>query len=148
MGELMQSDLAKIGIKVKLVDLRLADAICRKRTKASTQMLQMGWTTDNGDPDNFMNILFELREPSRADPIWRAGATKHYDKIITKAKTVNDVKSRTVRKYFKAQELFKKEAPWVTIAHATVFRGVAKGSRSCYKISPLGVEDFYPLDIK
>ena len=51
---------------------------------------------------------------------------KDYDKIVMKAKTVSDIKARTVQ-YIKAQELFKKEAPWVTLAHATVYRGLAKG---------------------
>jgi dipeptide transport system substrate-binding protein len=144
MGELMQSDLAKIGIKVKLVTYDWPTYLS-KAHKGDHSMLQMGWTTDNGDPDNFMNILLSCGAISSGSNMAR-WCDKNYDKIITKAKTVSDLKTRTAQ-YIKAQELFKKESPWVTLAHATVFRGLAKGVQG-YKISPLGVEDFYPLDIK
>jgi dipeptide transport system substrate-binding protein len=144
MGELMQADLAKIGIKVKLVTYDWPTYLA-KAHKGEHQMLQMGWTTDNGDPDNFMNILLSCGAIESGSNMAR-WCDKSYDVIITKAKTVNDIKTRTSQ-YIKAQELFKKEAPWVTLAHATVFRGMSKGVEG-YKISPLGVEDFYPVDLK
>lgn len=144
MGELMQSDLAKIGIKVKLVTYDWPTYLA-KAHKGEHQMLQMGWTTDNGDPDNFMDILLSCGAISSGSNMAR-WCDKDYDKIILKAKTVSDLKIRTVQ-YVKAQEMFKKNAPWVTLAHATVFRPVAKGVEG-YRISPLGVEDFYPVDIK
>jgi dipeptide transport system substrate-binding protein len=144
MGELMQADLAKIGIKVKLVTYDWPTYLA-KAHKGEHQMLQMGWTTDNGDPDNFMNILLSCGAIGSGSNASR-WCDKDYDKIVNKAKTVSDIKTRTAL-YIKAQELFKKEAVWVTIAHATVFRGLAKDVQG-YKINPLGVEDFYPLDIK
>lgn len=144
MGELMQADLAKIGIKVKLVTYDWPTYLS-KAHKGEHQMLQMGWTTDNGDPDNFMNIMLSCGAVSSGSNMAR-WCNKDYDKIITKAKTVTDIKTRTAQ-YIKAQELFKKEAPWVTLAHATVYRGLSKNVEN-YKINPLGMEDFYPLDLK
>ncbi len=144
MGELMQSDLAKIGIKVKLVTYDWPTYLARARN-GEHQLVQLGWTTDNGDPDNFMGTLLSCAAIKGGANMAR-WCDAAYDDIIMKAKTVSDMKSRTTQ-YIKAQEFFKKQAPWVTLAHATVFRALAKNVHG-YKISPLGTEDFYPVDIK
>lgn len=143
MGELMQADLAKVGIKVKLVTYDWGTYL-EKTKKGEFQMAQLGWTTDNGDPDNFMGTLLACGAIDASNIArW---CDKSYDQIVTKAKTVTDMKARTAQ-YFKAQESFKKNAPWVTLAHATVFRGLSKKVEN-YKISPLGTEDFYQVDLK
>jgi dipeptide transport system substrate-binding protein len=144
MGELMQSDLAKIGIKVKLVTYDWPTYLAKAR-KGEHQMLQLGWTTDNGDPDNFMGPLLTCASISGGGNMSR-WCDKAYDQVVMKAKTVSDMKSRTVQ-YIKAQEMFNKQLPWLPLAHATVFRGLSKNVEG-YKISPLGVEDFYPVDLK
>jgi dipeptide transport system substrate-binding protein len=144
MGELMQSDLAKVGIKVKLVTYDWPTYLAKTR-KGEHQMAQMGWITDNGDPDNFLAILLSCAAVAGGANIAR-WCDKDFDNVVTKAKVVSDVKARTTQ-YLKAQDLFKKAEPWVPLAHATVFRGLAKNVEG-YKISPLGVEDFYPIDLK
>lgn len=144
MGELMQADLAKIGIKVKLVTYDWPTYLAKSR-KGEHKMLQMGWTTDNGDPDNFMGTLLSCSAVGGGSNMsqW---CDQEYDKIIAKAKVVSDIPARTSQ-YIKAQEYFQKKAPWIPLAHATVFRGMTKNVEG-YKISPLGMEDFYPIDIK
>lgn len=143
MGELMQADLAKVGIKAKLVTYDWGTYL-EKTKKGEFQMAQLGWTTDNGDPDNFMGVLLTCGAIDAGNTArW---CDKNYDQIIVKAKTVTDIKARTMQ-YYKAQESFKKNAPWVTLAHATVFRGLSKKVEN-YQISPLGTEDFYPVDLK
>ena len=144
MGELMQSDLAKIGIKVKLVTYDWT-AYLKKARAGEHQMIQLGWTTDNGDPDNFMGTLLSCGAVASGANMAR-WCNPAYDAIIMKAKTVSNTKARTLQ-YAKAQELFKKEVPWVTLAHATVYRGMTKNVQG-YKISPLGTEVFYPVDLK
>jgi dipeptide transport system substrate-binding protein len=144
MGELMQADLAKIGIKVKLVTYDWPTYLARARN-GEHQMLQLGWTTDNGDPDNFLGTLLSCSAIGGGANVSR-WCNRDYDQIITKAKLVTDIKQRTAH-YQKAQDFFSTHLPWVTLAHATVFRGVAKNVEG-YQISPLGTEDFYPIDLK
>ena len=49
---MMQADLAKIGVNAKLVTYEWGEY--RKRMQAGEDMTgQLGWTGDNGDPDNF-----------------------------------------------------------------------------------------------
>ncbi len=144
MGELMQADLAKIGIKVKLVTYDWPTYLHKSRN-GEHQMLQIGWTTDNGDPDNFMGTLLSCAAVNGGSNLAR-WCDPEYDKIIQKARAISDMNARTAQ-YFKAQEYFNKKAPWVVIAHATVFRGLTKNVEG-YQISPLGMEDFYPIDMK
>jgi len=143
MGELMQADLAKVGIKVKLVTYEWGTYL-EKTRKGEFPMAQLGWTTDNGDPDNFLGTLLTCGAIDSGN--MSRWCDKSYDQIVTKAKAVTDIKLRTLE-YYKAQEMFKKNAPWVTLAHATVFRGMSKKVEN-YRISPLGTEDFYPVDLK
>ncbi len=144
MGELMQADLAKVGIRVKLVTFDWPKYLAKSRD-GEHPMLQLGWTTDNGDPDNFLGTLFSCAAVRGGANVTR-WCNAEYDKIITRAKTVSDMKERTSA-YFKAQELLKRESPLITLAHATVFRGTTADVIN-YKISPLGTEDFYPIDLK
>ena len=61
MGELMQADLAKIGVNAKLVTFEWGDY--RKRLQNGEHLTgQMGWTGDNGDPDNFFFCSGAARE--------------------------------------------------------------------------------------
>ena len=56
MAEMMQADLAKVGINAKLVTYEWGEY--RKRLQAGEhQMGLLGWTGDNGDPDNFFFLL-------------------------------------------------------------------------------------------
>lgn len=140
MGELMQADLAKIGIKVKLISYDWPTYL-EKSKVGSHQMLQMGWTGDNGDPDNFLNVLLGCASVKTGSNYSRWCDPK-FNKLIDDAKTTTDVNGRT-KAYMEAQKIFKDQAPWVTLAHSTVFRAMAKNIKG-YKIHPLG-QDYLGL---
>ena len=55
-AELMQADLAKIGVTAEIKSFEWGEY--RKRMQnGEHQMGMLGWTGDNGDPDNFLNTL-------------------------------------------------------------------------------------------
>ncbi|PUW00561.1 ABC transporter substrate-binding protein, partial [Cronobacter sakazakii] len=57
MAEMIQADWAKIGVQAKIVTYEWGEYL--KRAKAGEhQAVMMGWTGDNGDPDNFFATLF------------------------------------------------------------------------------------------
>jgi dipeptide transport system substrate-binding protein len=57
MAEMLQSDWAKIGLKVKIVSYEWGEYI--KRTKNGEHDISLiGWTGDNGDPDNWLGTLY------------------------------------------------------------------------------------------
>lgn len=144
MGEMMQADLAKVGIKVKLVSYEWGTYLEKARNDEHS-LIQLGWTGDNGDPDNFLNTLLGCSsvENGSNNANW---CFKPYDDLIQKAKRSTDVAERT-KHYEKAQEIFKQEAPWATIAHSTVYKIVNK-KVSGFKIHPFGTDYFHKVDIK
>lgn len=144
MGELMQADLAKIGVRVKLVTYDWPTYLAKGR-KGEHQLIQLGWTTDNGDPDNFLGVLLSCAGIEGGSNMSR-WCFQPFDTLISKAKQTANTRERT-KLYREAQEIFKKQAPWVPLAHATVFRAMAKNVTG-YKISPFGTESFYPVDLK
>jgi dipeptide transport system substrate-binding protein len=144
MGEMMQADLAKVGINVKLVTYDWGTYL-EKKKKGEHDLIQLGWTGDNGDPDNFLAVLLSCAavEAGQNEAFW---CNKEFEALIQKAKKTSSVAERE-KLYMKAQEIFKKEAPWVTIAHSKVYRAMSKSVEG-YKIDPFGADTFYPVDIR
>ena len=146
MGEMMQADLAKAGIKVKLVSYDWPTYL-QKSKDGEHAVVQLGWQGDNGDPDNF---FFGILNCAAARPEVGANrarwCNKEFDDLITKAKQISDIKKRT-EFYLKAQLVFKREAPWATIAHSTTVRAMSTKVKN-YKISPLGRDYFYHVDLE
>jgi dipeptide transport system substrate-binding protein len=143
-AEMMQSDLAKIGVNAKLVSYEWGEY--RKRLQQGEHMTgQLGWTGDNGDPDNFFFLLgcAAARPGGQNLSKW---CNKEFDDLINKAKTISDVAERT-KLYEQAQVIVKEEAPWFTIAHSVVYEPTRKEVVD-YKVSPLGRHEFYGVDLK
>lgn len=138
MGEMMQADLAKVGIKVKLVSFDWPTYL-KKSREGEYQMIQMGWTGDNGDPDNFLAVLLGCPAVEAGSNLAR-WCNKDFEKLIEKAKLATSVADRSAL-YKKAQEIFHKEAPWVPIAHSTIFRAMSSDVEG-YQIDPLGHDIF------
>jgi len=144
MAEVIQADLAKVGVKARIVTYEWAEYL--KRTKdGEHQTMLMGWTGDNGDPDNFLHTL--LGCDAAKDGTNRARwCYKPYDDLVVAAKQTTDVEKRT-ELYRQAQAIFKQEAPWYTIAHSVQFKPMRKEVVG-FKMSPLGGHDFYPVDLQ
>lgn len=144
MGELMQADLAKVGIKVKLSTFDWPTYLERSR-KGEHQMVQLGWTGDNGDPDNFLNILLGCSAVKAGSNVSR-WCHKPFNDLIQQAKETTDQKRRT-ELYKKAQEVFKTESPWVPLAHGRVYRAMSSRVEG-FKIHPVGRDVFTRVELK
>jgi dipeptide transport system substrate-binding protein len=142
-AELIQADLAKIGVKTQIVKYEWAEYL--KRAKAGESEIGMfGWTGDNGDPDNFLATLLGCAAVGGSN--YAQWCDKEYDELVVKAKQTANVAERT-RLYEKAQEVFKREVPWVTMAHSVVVQPMLKNVEG-YKMSPFGSVQFYGVSLK
>ncbi len=57
MAEMLQSDWKNIGLNVKIVSYEWGEYL--KRAKGGEQQAMLiGWSGDNGDPDNWLGVLF------------------------------------------------------------------------------------------
>ncbi|MBV8473106.1 MAG: ABC transporter substrate-binding protein, partial [Hyphomicrobiales bacterium] len=144
MAEMMQADLAKIGVNAKLVTYEWGEY--RKRMANGEQITgQYGWTGDNGDPDNF----FFLRgcpggKPGGSNPTKWCNA--EFDDLLVKARLVTDQAERA-KLYHRMQEIEHDEAPELLIAHSIVYEAT-RANVIGYKQSPLGTHTFEGVDIQ
>ena len=143
----MQADLAKIGVKAEIKSFEWGEY--RKRAQAGEhQMAQLGWTGDNGDPDNFLHTLLGCAsaQARRGSNIAKL-CYKPFDDLVAQGEGRRpDVEQRT-KLYEQAQVIFKEQAPWFTIAHAVQLKPVRKEVVD-FKLSPFGRHTFYGVDIK
>ncbi|MCP3688767.1 MAG: ABC transporter substrate-binding protein [Gammaproteobacteria bacterium] len=144
MAELIQADFGKVGVEVEIVSYEWGEYLKRSKDMDRDGAVLLGWTGDNGDPDNFLAVLLGcdgVGGSNRAQ--W---CHKPFEDLIQKAKMVSDPAERTAL-YEQAQIEFKKQAPWATIAHSVVFKPIRKEVTG-FKIDPFGGHSFYGVDLK
>jgi len=143
-AELMQADFEKVGIKTKLVSFEWGEY--RKRMQAGEhQMGQLGWSGDNGDPDNFFFLLgCEAARPGGQNIAkW---CNKDFEDLFQKAKTTFDPAERA-KLYEQMQVIAHEEAPVFNIAHSIVYEPIRKNVTN-YKVSPLGRREFTEVGLE
>lgn len=142
MAEMIQADWAKIGVNAKIVSYEWGEYLQRTMDGEHETVL-LGWTGDNGDPDNFLAVLLGC------DAIGGANRARWchqpFEALIQEAKTLSEQEERA-KLYEQAQKIFKEEAPWVTIAHSVVFQPVRKEVKD-FRISPFGLHNFYGVEL-
>jgi dipeptide transport system substrate-binding protein len=143
-AELIQTDLAKIGIRLKLVTHPWEEYRTLLQN-GEAPMALYGWTGDNGDPDNFLNVLLGCTAARKGGNNVAKWCDREFDDLVTRAKQTSDQAERT-KLYRQAQEIVKREAPWVPIAHSVVFTGIRSTVRN-YKMDPLGRHPFENVDL-
>ena len=142
-AELIQADLAKVGIKATIVKYEWAEYL--KRAKAGESDIGMfGWNGDNGDPDNFLATLLSCAAVGGSN--YAQWCDKEYDALVNKAKQTASQAERS-KLYEKAQEVVKREAPWLPMAHSVVYQPMSKRVEG-FKMSPLSTMQFYGVSVK
>jgi len=145
-GEAIQSYLGAIGIRVKFYQVDWGTYL--QETEAGKhQMCLLGWTGDNGDPDNFMNVLYG----ANACSIGTAGNYAFFNDenvqiLLSKALQTYD-KEKRAEYYKKAQEVIHEDAGWVYLAHSVqsmVFRKNVHG----FVLYPTSRVFFYPVRLE
>jgi dipeptide transport system substrate-binding protein len=138
MAEIMQEDWSKVGVKAEIISYEWGEYLNRSK-KGEHDTVLLGWTGDNGDPDNFLYVLLGcdgVGGSNRAQ--W---CNEEFNNLLLKAKQTPNKAERTTL-YEESQVVFKREAPWVTIAHSVVYEPIRKEVKG-YKIDPLGGHYFY-----
>lgn len=142
-AELIQEDFAAVGVDVEIVSYEWGEYLERSSAEDRDGAVILGWTGDNGDPDNFLGVLLSctgVGEANRAQ--W---CNEEFSDLINQAKATSDQEERA-ELYRQAQAIFKEEAPWATIAHSTVFMPMSNDVQG-YVMSPLGSHQFDTVDI-
>ncbi|MCR4282149.1 MAG: ABC transporter substrate-binding protein [Bauldia sp.] len=143
MAELIQADFAKVGVTVEIVTFEWGEYLAQSKAVDRDGAVLIGWTGDNGDPDNFLAVLLgcdAVGGNNRAQ--W---CYKPFDDLIQKAKGLSSQDERAAL-YKQAQAIFKEQAPWATMAHSLVTVPMTK-SVTGFVMDPLGHYNFEGVDI-
>ena len=114
LAEAVQSYFDKVGVKAEV----LAYDWATYKNKLATDEWDigfMGWTGDNGDPDNFLN-LFASDDPINNNGLWY---NDEYRALIAKGVELKDGPERN-ELYHKAEQIMADEAALLPISHAQV----------------------------
>ncbi|QNX62351.1 ABC transporter substrate-binding protein [Acinetobacter seifertii] len=144
MGQLMQSDLAKANIRVKIKSYEWGTYL-QKVKNGEHQLVQLGWNSDNGDPDNFLFPLLSCESVDKGSNNARY-CNKEFNDIITNAKLTNN---QDIRKklYEEALTILANDEPIVPLAHADIYR-ISNNRLSGYINNPFDLDYFQYLTFK
>jgi peptide/nickel transport system substrate-binding protein len=121
-AEVIQSNLADIGIKAKIVSYEWPTYL-DKASKGEADAFMLGWTGDNGDADNFLYVLLDEDNIGSNNYTYFKNTEMH-DLFIEAQTEVDEDKRNEL--YKKAQEIIHEEAPWVPLAHSTPLLAASK----------------------
>ncbi|MFC3625881.1 ABC transporter substrate-binding protein [Vogesella amnigena] len=143
-AELLQADLAKVGIKAEIKVLEWGELI--KRAKAGEHdLLFMGWAGDNGDADNFLSPQFSCAAVQSGTNFARY-CDPTLDKLITDARRIAKPQQRAAN-YARAQQIIKEQALWLPLAHP-VASALTSANVSGFQVSPFGRIDLARVQVK
>ena len=131
-GVAMAADLKKVGIMARIVSYDWGTYLKRQREQPDDMdLFQLGWTGDNGDPDNFLAVLFDGLASSSIRTQWKS---EEYHKLMLQGKqTIDQAKRAEI--YKKALQLIFDECPVISIAHSTVIWPALKSVKN-FKLHP------------
>ena len=138
MAEMIQADWAKVGIQAQIVSYEWGEYIKRSHAGEHDAIL-LGWTGDNGDPDNWLGTLYGCDSVGGSNAAhW---CDPDYDKLVKQAKATTDHAER-VALYQRAQRRLAEQVPISPIAHSTVYQPMRKSVQG-FLISPFALNSFY-----
>ena len=141
-AQMIQQDWAKVGIKANIVSYEWGEYIKRAKNGEHDAMIY-GWTGDNGDPDNWLGVLYSCAAVKGSN--YAKWCNPAYDTLVQQAKSSNDREQR-IQWYQQAQQILKEQVPITPIANSTVFQPLRKEVRD-FKISPFGLTPFYGVSL-
>ncbi|MFB5763333.1 ABC transporter substrate-binding protein [Paenibacillus medicaginis] len=137
-AEAIQADFEKIGVKVNIQSPEWATYLDDLKAGEKDDMYMLGWTGDNGDPDNFIYTLLDKDTIPGNNRSFYVNEELH--KVLVGAQQETDQDKRAAL-YEQAQEIIKKDAPWIPLVHTTPLMA-ARADLKGYTPSPTGTEPY------
>ena len=139
MAELLQADLAQLGIKANIISMEWATF--RKHLNAGEHdSVLIGWSADNADPDNFFRPLLSCTA-SYSGQNRAQWCDPDFDRLLQEALTTTDV-ARRIAMYHQLQQLLQHENPVTPIAHSLRYQAT-RTNVSGVEVNQFGGISFY-----
>jgi peptide/nickel transport system substrate-binding protein len=140
-GEAIAADLAKVGIKAQLQTVEWANYL-DKRKNGQLPIYMLGWTGDNGDPDNFLCYFFCGPGASREGFY----ANQPLADVLLRAQALTSQAERA-KLYRQAEQMIKDDAARIFVANNEPPLGFSKKAKG-YVPSPLDDERFNTVEVQ
>ena len=116
-AQAIQRDLEEVGIRAQL-ETREWGTYLEETGRGTHDACILGWTGDNGDPDNFLNVLLSSKSATEENALNVAFyKNPDLDDVLDQAATTIDENERR-RLYEEAQTIVYDDVPWVPIDYA------------------------------
>jgi peptide/nickel transport system substrate-binding protein len=133
-GIAMIGDLKKIGINANVTSYDWGTYLKRQREQPDDMdMFQLGWTGDNGDPDNFLAVLFDGLASPAIRTQWKN--ERYHELMLLGKQTIDQGKRAEI--YKEAQQVMFDDVAVVTVAHSTVIWPMRNNIMN-FKLHPTG----------
>jgi dipeptide transport system substrate-binding protein len=121
-AQMIRDDWAAVGVDAQLISYDWPEFLRRSRNGEHASIL-LGWTGDNGDPDNFLSAVLgcdAVGGGNRAQ--W---CDPSFEELLRQARVSIEPATR-LELYKQAQWLFLNEAPWIPLAHSIRFQPIRR----------------------
>jgi ABC-type transport system substrate-binding protein len=115
MAQMIQADWAQIGVKARIVTYEWGEYL-KRANQGEHHVYMSGWGTDVAAADEFLT-------PNLSCAASRGGikfCNAEFDQLLEAARAEVD-EARRLAMFERAQVIFKRERPWITMAHSSVY---------------------------
>lgn len=142
-AEMIQADLAKVGIKAKIVTYEWGEYVRRVRF-GEAPMAQFGWSSE--EVDRFMSDLLSCEAAKPGNGNLARWCDEEMDRMIKGGRRTADQAARKDF-YLRAQAIFAANVPWIPMANPQVFTAV-RHEVVDFRPMPSTRLDFYGVDVQ
>ena len=135
MAQMIQQDWARIGVRATIKSYEWGEYL-KRANNGEHSVYMSGWSGDTGEADDFL-------APNLSCAANRSGVkfcNTEFDRLIDQARTVTDAEQRNAL-YREAQVIFKRERPWITMAHSSIYIPIRRDVKG-FVMAPNGSVDF------
>lgn len=135
MAQLIQQDWARIGVRAAIKTYEWGEYL-KRANNGEHSVYMSGWAGETGDADEFLTPNLSCA----ANTTGVKFCNREFEALIDAARVTPDADRRR-QLYEQAQVVFKRERPWITMAHSTVYIPMRRNVQG-FIMSPNGSVDF------
>ncbi|MDM4768149.1 ABC transporter substrate-binding protein [Pelomonas sp. SE-A7] len=135
MAQLIQQDWARIGVRASIRTYEWGEYL-KRANNGEHSVYMSGWAGETGDADEFLTPNLSCAANTSGVKF----CNREFEALIDEARASVDPVLRQ-QLYQQAQVIFKRERPWITMAHSTVYIPMRRDVQG-FVMSPNGAVDF------
>lgn len=117
LAQLLQADLAAVGVRVRISVLSFATYLEATAAVDGPPFSYTSWLMDYPDPSNFLDVRFHSKFVGASND--SGYANPELDRVLDEARTLDDPVARAVR-YRRAERILHDDAPWIWGYHPQI----------------------------